>query len=91
MSKVITAIAAATVLAIVPAAAKDKSAKSGGDKVWNENKELLQQEGQNREPGPDGTFQGKPVVQGPADWHSKMGGASSGASSGEAGDSGSSK
>jgi hypothetical protein len=87
MSRVIIGVATAVLLAAVPAVAKEKAAKAtGGDRVWNENKELLEQEGQNREPGPDGTFQGKPVVAGPADWHSKMGGdASAGASSGEAG------
>jgi hypothetical protein len=39
----------------------------------------------------DGTFQGKPVVEGPADWSQldpNSGAATSGASSGEGGDSG---
>jgi hypothetical protein len=81
-------IAAASLLAVAPAVDKDKA--SGGDSTWNENKKMLQQEGQNREPGPNGTFQGKPVVAGPADWHSKLGSASdsdasAGASSGEGG------
>jgi hypothetical protein len=81
-------IALATLMAVVPAVAKEKGAKMGDDKVWNENKKMLQQEGQNREPGEDGMFQGKPVVQGPANWHGKVssgGDASAGASSGEAG------
>lgn len=58
-------IALATAMAASPALAKSKSdASMGGDTK----KSAASQEDQNREPNADGTFQGKPVVQGPADW-----------------------
>lgn len=85
MTKLLLCAATAALLAVLPAMAEKKSATSKGASAQSE---LLQQEGQNREPGEDGTFQGKPVVEGPADWSSvHMDGApaSSGASSGEAG------
>ena len=76
-------VAIASLLAIVPAAANAKN--EGPDKTWDQYSDLLTQKGQNREPGPNGTFQGKPVVKGPANWHTQSGTSSSGASTGEAG------
>lgn len=71
MQKIMTGVAIATLLAIAPAVAKeDKAANAQQSEIWNENKKMLEQEGQNREPGEDGMFQGKPVVQGPAKWDS---------------------
>lgn len=88
MNKILTGCAIAGMLAVVPALAADKDA--GMDtKGASDFSEILKQEGQNREPGEDGTFQGKPVVEGPADWShiraDTAGGSASGASSGEAG------
>jgi hypothetical protein len=75
-------------LAAAPVAALDKSGNAKDD-VWEQNSKLLKQEGQNREPGEDGTFQGKPVVQGPADWSgiaaSRSDSGTTGTSAGEAG------
>ncbi|MGE0023007.1 MAG: hypothetical protein AB7S70_05170 [Hyphomicrobium sp.] len=87
MRHVITGLALIAALGAAPAIAKDKKAlkqttteQSGG---------AASQENANREMNEDGTFQGKPVVEGPADWSSAAapgsGAASSGASSGEAG------
>lgn len=90
MNKLLTSVAVAALMAAVPAIAQD-AAKDDQRQVWAENQEMLEQEGQNREPGPDGTFQGKPVVEGPADWKGKVGSASdddsatTGSSTGESG------
>jgi hypothetical protein len=77
-------------LAAAPAIAKEKLAlKSEGSKQSSS----ISQEDQNRFQNPDGTFQGKPVVQGPAKWSNMEPGAT-GESSGESGkalDSGSTK
>jgi hypothetical protein len=79
MKKLIAGIALAALLGATPSMAKDKRAKAmdetGGAKA------AAVDENANREKNADGTFQGKPVVQGPADWSS----AAAGASSGEAG------
>jgi hypothetical protein len=89
MIRILTGAALALALAVAPAMAISKSESKMKNQESNNASDILKQEGQNREPGPDGTFQGKPVVQGPADW-SKSGSAdssSSGASSGESGSS----
>ncbi len=82
MKKIMIGVALATLLGATPAAlAKDKATKplKGAD-------QSSMDENANRHKDADGTFQGKPVVQGPANWHSS---ASTGASTGEAGSSGS--
>ncbi len=73
----------AAMLLLVPVTANAKN--EGIDKTWDQYSDLLTQKGQNREPGPDGTFQGKPVVKGPANWHVQSGTSSTGSSTGEAG------
>lgn len=87
MIKLSTGIAAALLLAALPATAKDKTTKHMKSDLTPEQSQILKQEGQNREPGEGGTFQGKPVVEGPANWKSVHAGssASTGTSSGEAG------
>jgi hypothetical protein len=80
MKKLITGIALAALLGAAPALAKDKRAKAMDDEA-GAGKSAATQEDANRLQNEDGTFQGKPVVQGPADWSS----AASGASTGEAG------
>jgi hypothetical protein len=92
MSKVLMSVAIAAVLAIAPAAmAKEKEKKALKSEGSQQMSEILKQEGQNREPLGDGTFQGKPVVEGPADWSkggsgsASSGGADTGASSGASG------
>lgn len=77
----IVAIAALLLFAPVTANAKN----DGADKTWDQYSDLLTRKGQNWEPGPDGTFQGKPVVKGPANWHAQAGASSTGSSTGEAG------
>lgn len=92
MNKLITGTAIATMLAAVPAFAADKAAMDEANtQSSSEFSEVLNQEGQNREPGDNG-FQGKPVVEGPAEWtdvhasgSSDTGSAASGESTGEAG------
>jgi hypothetical protein len=79
MKKLITGIALAALLGAAPAVAKDKRAKAMDEAGGAQSAAM--DENANREKNEDGTFQGKPVVQGPADWSS----AASGASSGEAG------
>jgi hypothetical protein len=88
MKKMVMGIAIAALCA-GPAMAKDKRAmKEPGSKQSTS----LSEEDQNRLQNKDGTLQGKPVVQGPADWSSvNADSASSGASSGDAGSAGSSK
>jgi len=86
MRHVITGLALIAALGAAPAIAKDKNALK---QTTTEQSGSATQENANREKNDDGTFQGKPVVQGPADWSSAAapgsGSASSGASSGEAG------
>ncbi len=98
MTKVLMGVALAAALAIAPAMAKEKN-KNALKGQESQQSDILKQEGQNREPLGDGTFQGKPVVEGPADWHkggsadagsassSGANSSASGASSGEAGSS----
>ena len=77
-------VALIAALAAAPAIAKEKKAlKDEGMKQSSS----ISQEDQNREQNADGTFQGKPVVQGPAKWTNleSSGSASTGASSGETG------
>ena len=79
----VAALAATTLFAAVPTMAKDnKALKEHGSRESTS----VSQEDANRHLDKDGTFQGKPVVQGPADW-SGAGSASSGSSSGESGSS----
>ena len=75
-------------LITAPAMAKDSAHMKSS--LTKEQSAMINSKGQNREPGENGTFQGKPVVEGPANWHSAApsDGGSSGASSGEAGTSG---
>ena len=92
MNKLITGTAIATMLAAIPAFAADEAGMDEANaQSSSEFSEILNQEGQNREPGENG-FQGKPVVEGPADWSnvhasgsSDAGSAASGESTGEAG------
>jgi hypothetical protein len=79
MKTLITGIALAVLLSAAPAIAKDTRAKAMGDDTAAHSATL--DENANRHRNDDGTFQGKPVVQGPAHWSS----AASGASSGESG------
>lgn len=87
MIKLTIGVAAAVLLAVAPAMAKEKTTKHMKSDLSQEQSEMLKTEGQNREPGENGTFQGKPVVEGPANWKSAHTGssASSGSSSGDAG------
>jgi hypothetical protein len=85
MLRVLMGVALAAVMAAAPAVAKSKS--ESGMKSESSQKSF-----NNREPGPDGTLQGKPVVAGPADWTKgtsanagSSDSSSTGASSGEAG------
>jgi hypothetical protein len=80
MKTLILGVALAALLSAAPAIAKDKQSLKGSDAQQSS---AMDQENANRTQNPDGTFQGKPVVQGPADWHNSS--ASSGASSGESG------
>ncbi len=82
MRHAITGLALVAALGAAPAIAKDKKAKQ-----TTEQSGAASQENANREMNPDGTFQGKPVVECPADWKSAAApdSGSSGASSGEAG------
>ena len=77
----IAAVAVTALLAAAPTLAKDnKALKQGGSKESTS----VSQEDASRHLDKDGTFQGKPVVQGPADWRG-AGSASSGSSSGDSG------
>lgn len=76
MKRLFIGAALAAFALTVPALAADKKASS------LKNQESSAQENANREKNDDGTFQGKPVVQGPANWNDS---ASTGSSSGEAG------
>lgn len=67
MTKLMMGVALAAVMAATPALAKSKSESMKSDAPASKS-DILKQEGQNREPGPNGTFQGKPVVEGPAHW-----------------------
>lgn len=90
MNKLLTGVAALALLVATPTIAAEKSAKSAAGDSGSDLSEMLKSEGQNREPGEDGTFQGKPVVEGPADFSDLAptgADSSAGASSGEAGDS----
>jgi hypothetical protein len=82
MKNLMIGVALATLLGATPAAmAKDTSTKA----LKSQGAAASSMENANRHQNDDGTFQGKPVVQGPANWHD--GSASTGASSGEAGSS----
>ena len=70
MIKLTIGVAAAVLLAVAPAMAKEKTTKHMKSDLSQEQSEMLKTEGQNREPGENGTFQGKPVVEGPANWKS---------------------
>lgn len=76
-------VAIATLLAFAPLTANAKN--EGAYKTWDQYSDILTQKGQNREPGPDGTFQGKPVVKGPANWHAQSDSSTTGSSTGEGG------
>jgi hypothetical protein len=80
-------ILSAAVIA-APAIAKEKAQMKSS--LTKEQSAMINSKGQNREPGDNGTFQGKPVVQGPANWHNAApsDSGSSGASTGESGTSG---
>lgn len=88
MKKIITGVAIATMWATVPALAADKMDQ--GNEPQNQS---LNNEGMDtRHKSEDGTLQGKPVVEGPAEWTDLHASGSrdadssaSGASSGEAG------
>ncbi len=89
MRNLLVGVALVALLGASPALAKDKQSlksESSGQSsaMTDENANRLQNE--------DGTFQGKPVVKGPANWHSANAGssgssASTGGSTGEAGSS----
>lgn len=80
MKNLMICVALAALLGATPAAmAKDSPTKA----LKDQGADSTSMENANRHQNDDGTFQGKPVVQGPANWHS--GSASTGASSGEAG------
>lgn len=86
MNRMIVGAALIAALGASPVIAKDKALKDQGAQKSSS----ISQEDQNRFQNPDGTFQGKPVVQGPANWKSAASGsgsgsASTGASSGESG------
>lgn len=79
MKTVMMGIALAALLGAAPVAmAKDTSMP-----MKSQSQSSL--ENANRMQNPDGTFQGKPVVQGPAHWQDADRSASSGTSSGESG------
>jgi len=59
-------LALAATMAASPAFAASKTEKSMS--ATSMKKSDVSQQDQSREPGPDGTFQGMPVVQGPANW-----------------------
>lgn len=84
MNRMIVGAALIAALGASPVIAKDKALKDQGAQKSSS----ISKEDQNRFQNPDGTFQGKPVVQGPANWKSAASGsgsASTGASSGESG------
>lgn len=82
MRNLIVGVALAAALCASPVIAKEKAMKEGAQPS------SAVQENQNRLQNKDGTFQGKPVVQGPAHWTNGPDTASSGSSSGESGASG---
>jgi hypothetical protein len=85
MKNVVIGVALAALLSVTPAAlAKDKSAKALKSQ---DAEQSSMDENANRGKNDDGTFQGKPVVQGPADWSGVHSSASAGSSSGEGGSS----
>ena len=88
MNKLIVGLALSTLLVSAPALAKTDATKHKNAPEMTQS-EMLKTPGQNREPGDNGTFQGKPVVEGPAHWPKVISdNASSGSSTGEAGSSG---
>ena len=88
MNKLVLGLALSTLLVSAPALAKSDAAKLKSTQGMSQS-EMLKTPGQNREPGDNGTFQGKPVVEGPAHWPKVISdNASSGSSTGEAGSSG---
>jgi hypothetical protein len=84
MKHVLMGVALVAALGAAPAIAKERNTQQGA---------VTPQPGMigntdNMFKNPDGTLQGKPVVQGPANWaHVRDSSASSGASSGESGSS----
>lgn len=82
MKSILIGLTAAGLLAAAPTFAKEMKA--------NTDQGSMIQENANRHKNPDGTFQGKPVVAGPAHWTNIAPDAlgSSGASTGEEGSSG---
>lgn len=82
MKNLVIGVALAALLSAAPALAKDK--KTNALKGEGAQQSTSTEENANRLQNEDGTFQGKPVVQGPAHWEG-VGAASSGASSGESG------
>jgi hypothetical protein len=89
MKKLMIGVAVAALLGATPAAiAKDKASKSLKSQGMEQSSS---EENANRLQNEDGTFQGKPVVQGPAKWNDLNASASSGASTGEGGASGSAR
>ncbi len=81
MKNFVTGIALAALLGAAPAVAKDKASSMKGE---GGQQSASAEENANRLQNDDGTFQGKPVVQGPANWQSAYP-SSTGASSGESG------
>lgn len=87
MRNLLVGVALVALLGASPALAKEKQTlKSEGAGQSS----AMSEENANRLQNEDGTFQGKPVVKGPANWHNANAGssgssASSGASTGEAG------
>ncbi|MBX9862244.1 MAG: hypothetical protein K2Y42_05775 [Hyphomicrobium sp.] len=55
--------------ALITAPAMAKDAAHMKSSLTKEQSDMINSKGQNREPGANGTFQGKPVVEGPANWH----------------------
>lgn len=79
MKTVMMGIALAALLGAAPVAMARDTAKP----LKSQSQSSM--ENANRTQNPDGTFQGKPVVQGPAHWQDADRSASSGTSSGESG------
>ncbi len=75
MKTLITGAAVAVLLSVAPAIAKT-TPKTMGSETSAHSTTL--DENANRHRNEDGTYQGKPVVQGPAHWSSAASGASSG-------------
>lgn len=88
MNKLALGLALSAALVSAPALAKSDAAKRKNTETMSQS-EMLKTPGQNREPGDNGTYQGKPVVEGPAHWPKVISdNASSGSSTGEAGSAG---